>query len=116
MKKNITTDRGRHLISMEEKLSTRLSTWYDLAWSDMAVIAEHQRPVLILGETGTGKTKLAETLHEVGSRTGPCLEKNCGGLHDSLLVSELFGHKAHSFTDARTDHIGLLSRVHLPVA
>ncbi len=65
-------------------------------------------PVLIQGETGTGKTTLARWLHERGARAArPFVEVNCSALPDSLAESELFGHERGAFTDARTARIGL---------
>lgn len=65
-------------------------------------------PVLILGETGTGKTTLARWLHQRGPRAdGPMIEANCSAIPDSLAESELFGHERGAFTDARTSRLGL---------
>jgi two-component system response regulator AtoC len=65
-------------------------------------------PVLIQGETGTGKTTIARWLHESGSRAArPFVEVNCSALPESLAESELFGHERGAFTDARTARIGL---------
>ena len=65
-------------------------------------------PVLLLGETGTGKTTLARWLHQKGPRaSGPFIEANCSAIPDSLAESELFGHEKGAFTDARSARIGL---------
>ncbi|MEI6340655.1 MAG: sigma-54 dependent transcriptional regulator [Verrucomicrobiota bacterium] len=65
-------------------------------------------PVLLLGETGTGKTTLARWLHQKGPRAaGPFIEANCSAIPDSLAESELFGHEKGSFTDARSARLGL---------
>jgi DNA-binding NtrC family response regulator len=65
-------------------------------------------PILIEGETGTGKSTLARWIHENGPRRNNALiEINCSTLPESLAESELFGHERGAFTDARKERIGL---------
>lgn len=63
-------------------------------------------PVLIFGETGTGKELLAHALH--GDRKGKFVAINCAGLPSHLMESELFGHEKGAFTGAILDKIGLM--------
>ena len=72
-------------------------------------VASTEASVLITGESGTGKELVARAIHENSQRAGnPLVAVNLGGLPESLFESEIFGHKAGAFTDARSDRKGYL--------
>jgi len=72
--------------------------------------AEYDAPVLIEGETGTGKELAAREIHYSSARRNmPFVPVNCGAIPDSLVESELFGHLKGAFTDAREDNTGLIA-------
>jgi len=77
-------------------------------FDSLAEVARAQVPVLLQGETGTGKEVLARAVHAFSRRAGPFVAINCGSLPDSLVESELFGHKKGAFTGASEDRPGLI--------
>lgn len=81
----------------------RMLRMFDLIES----VADTRTTVLVLGESGTGKTLTARAIHQLSNRRDkPFVEVACGALPDSLLESELFGHVAGAFTGANTDKQG----------
>ncbi|MCI1033093.1 MULTISPECIES: phage shock protein operon transcriptional activator [Raoultella] len=74
-------------------------------------LAPLDKPVLVIGERGTGKELIANRLHFLSSRwQGPFISLNCAALNENLLDSELFGHEAGAFTGASKRHPGRFER------
>lgn len=77
-----------------------------------ARIARSSVPALILGETGTGKERLARAMHRLSRREGAFIAVNCGALSPSLMESQLFGHVRGAFSGAIRDEIGFIRAAH----
>ena len=75
----------------------------------LALMSENDSPVLLQGETGTGKGVCARWIHDHGMRKdAPLVELNCSAMHGELLASELFGHAKGAFTSAHQSKQGLI--------
>ena len=109
----------RSLFSQNQKLLEDLGRRYSLGamqstsdsmcavFDTVRAVADTRATVLLEGESGTGKSLLARSLHEAGSRReGPFVVVNCGALPHDLLESELFGHVKGAFTGAVADKPG----------
>jgi DNA-binding NtrC family response regulator len=89
--------------------SPQMQKVYDL----VAKVAPTEASILVLGETGTGKELVAETVHSLSRRhKEPFLPINCGAVSPTLIESELFGHERGSFTGADRMHKGYFERAH----
>jgi transcriptional regulator with AAA-type ATPase domain/tetratricopeptide (TPR) repeat protein len=92
------------IVAIREALSRLLSRQSD---------ARRVAPILIRGETGTGKGLLARGIHAAGPRAdGPFVDLNCAAIPETLLESELFGFEKGAFTDARQAKPGLFQTAH----
>src|SRR4029077_9583545 len=75
--------------------------------------ARRSPPILVLGETGTGKGLVAATIHRAGARArGPFVDVNCAAIPETLIEAELFGWERGAFTDARQAKAGLFQTAH----
>src|SRR5262249_18398933 len=76
------------------------------------LVAPQDTSVLLEGETGTGKTRLARLIHDLSARrSAPYMAVNCAALADNLIESEMFGHVKGSFTGAHRDRAGKFTDV-----
>ncbi|KYK38127.1 MAG: hypothetical protein AYK18_08100 [Theionarchaea archaeon DG-70] len=102
LKSNIIKDIGSGYLTGKSRAMKRIYKVIDS-------VAETNSPVLILGETGTGKGMIARLIHMKSKRHDKkFLTINCGTIPETLLESELFGHKKGAFTGAISDKKGLL--------
>ena len=92
----------RHIIGKSREMTRLFQT--------VPLVAQNDSAVLITGETGTGKDVLAEAIHQASDRAkGPFVKVNCGALPETLMESELFGHRKGAFTGAVENKPGRIS-------
>ena len=100
----------RHIVSQVDKESPIVSASPQMQHVLEVVdrVAGSVAPVLITGETGTGKSMIAKAIHRRSGRSEePLMPINCAGIQETLLESELFGHEKGAFTGAQTAKPGL---------
>ena len=90
--------REKHLIGQSDSIQKIIRLIDSLATTDV--------DILIIGETGTGKELVAQSLHDRSARTGPFVALNCAALPESVFESEMFGHETGAFTGADKRRIG----------
>ena len=113
------------LLQENRKLRLELKQRYDFdnivgnsrpmqsVYEQVAQVASSNTTVLIRGESGTGKEMIAHAIHYNSPRAAkPFIKVSCGALPDSLIESELFGHEAGAFTDARAQKKGRFELAH----
>lgn len=80
--------------------------------TEVETIGPSDMPVLVLGETGTGKELVAQALHATSNRSGPFRALNCAAIPEALVESELFGYKRGAFSGATRDQVGIVRAAH----
>ncbi len=115
--KDMLADDNRYLHNQLREISGTDIVGADFGLKDVLEqvrqVAQIDSPVLLLGETGTGKDVIANALHSLSSRKeGPFIRVNCGAIPDSVIDSELFGHEKGAFTGAISQKRGRFERAH----
>ncbi|VVS90652.1 sigma-54-dependent Fis family transcriptional regulator [Desulfoluna spongiiphila] len=101
--KALRKEAGTHVIGSEGGLKEVMKM--------VAKVAVTDSPVMILGETGSGKEVIANAIHASSNRKqGPFIKVNCGAIPENLVDSELFGHEKGAFTGASKSHRGRFER------
>jgi DNA-binding NtrC family response regulator len=100
---------GRELAHPEafERIVTRSDAMKSI-FLLVEAVARTSEPILIVGETGTGKELIAEAIHEASGRNGALVRVNVAGLDDTMFADTLFGHKRGAFTGAMDAREGLI--------
>lgn len=98
------SDELHRLPLVQQSLSLPLARMF----SDLAKVAASQVPLILHGETGTGKELTARFVHQQSRRPGAFVAVNCGAIPANLVESELFGHRKGAFSGATADRMGLV--------
>jgi transcriptional regulator with GAF, ATPase, and Fis domain len=115
--KDLLADDNRYLQEELQRISGDEIIGADFGLQDVMdmvrQVAPLPSPVLLLGETGTGKEVIANAIHQTSlCKEGPFIKVNCGAIPDTLLDSELFGHEKGAFTGALNQKRGRFERAH----
>ncbi|QID16237.1 sigma-54-dependent Fis family transcriptional regulator [Nitrogeniibacter mangrovi] len=109
LRREVAWRRAQAKSASTDELRGGTAVFLDMLETTHKVAAAGKVPVLIRGESGVGKEKIAHTIHERSMRAGgPWVTLNCASLPEGLLESELFGHERGAFTDAKQTKRGLL--------
>lgn len=96
-----------------EEVVIGVSNQMEMVRTQVLALARTGVDTIINGETGTGKEVIASALHQYSKRRdNPFVAINCGGMTESIIESELFGHEAGSFTSANKKRIGKIEQAH----
>src|SRR6266545_944649 len=108
LKNYLLTDRLEHAEAFKEIItcSKKMRALFQYA----EVISKHRQPVLLTGETGTGKELMARAIHKLSGVEGEFVAINVAGLDDVMFSDTLFGHKKGAFTGAEQARDGLVTR------
>lgn len=94
----------------EKNVNSHKIKWHSAAMlqlqKQLSRIAKTDAIILLRGENGTGKTSIANYIHEQSTQMGPFVSVNMAAIPEALFESELFGHKKGAFTDAKSDRQG----------
>ena len=105
--------RGRLWQDDSQDIVQTLSPAMQKVYNNVRSVAPTKTTVLLLGETGTGKSFMAKRIHRQSNRkNGPFISVHCGAIPDTLIESELFGHERGSFTGAHRRKLGKFEVAH----
>ncbi|MDI9560786.1 MAG: sigma-54 dependent transcriptional regulator [Pseudomonadota bacterium] len=106
--KNIVLEEHIHRIEIRDRFIGESKEMKEIK-KFISLVSNSNAPVLLLGETGTGKEVVARQIHTLSHRSAnPFVTINASCLQESILESELFGYKKGAFTGAQTDKLGLI--------
>ncbi|NVN89476.1 MAG: sigma-54-dependent Fis family transcriptional regulator [Desulfuromonadales bacterium] len=108
LREHLLTNRVKHPAAFSSMVSA--SPKMSAIFQYCEVIAESRQPVIIMGETGTGKELIAKAIHTVSGVKGKFVPVNAAGLDDNMFSDTLFGHKKGAYTGADQARAGLIAQ------